>query len=105
MCEDSPVRVPSRKRIREASAKHPEWEARLAAWYRITKAAEWRNFADVKQSWRNVDSLGSCVVFDIGHNKCRLISYINYRSQKTFILHILTRAEYVKESWTNDCRA
>ena len=99
------VRILSRKRIREASAKHPEWEASLAAWYRITKGADWKNFPDVKRSWRNVDGVGSCVVFDISNNKCRLISYINYRSQKVFILHILTHAEYSKDWWKNDCCA
>ena len=99
------VRIISRKRIREASVKHSEWEASLAAWYRITKGAAWRTFPEVKQSWRNVDSVGTCVVFDISHNKCRLISYINYRTQKVFILHILTHTEYLKGGWKNDCSA
>ena len=99
------VRILSRKRIREASARHPEWEASLAAWYRITKGSEWRNIPDVKRSWRNVDAVGTCVVFDISHNKCRLISYINYASQKVFVLHILSHTEYSKDRWKNDCRA
>jgi mRNA interferase HigB len=97
------VRVLSRKKIREASAKHAEWEASLAAWYRIIKAAKWSNFPDVKQSWRNVDRVGTCVVFDISHNKCRLVSYINFRRQKVFILHILSHVEYAKDGWKNDC--
>jgi len=97
------VRIISRKRIREACAKHSEWEASLAAWYRITKGAVWRNFPNVRQSWRNVDSVGTCVVFDISHNKCRLISYINYKTQKVFILHILTHTDYIKDGWKDDC--
>jgi mRNA interferase HigB len=43
------------------------------------------------------------VVFDISNNKCRLVAYINYRSHKVFILHILSHAEYGKEGWKNDC--
>jgi mRNA interferase HigB len=101
----SAVRIISRKRIREASTKHSEWEASLVAWYRITKSAAWRNFPDVKQGWRNVDSVGTCVVFDISHNKCRLIAYINYKTQKVFIFHILTHTEYGKGGWKNDCSA
>jgi mRNA interferase HigB len=97
------VRIISRKRIREACAKHSEWEASLAAWYRITKGAVWRNFPNVRQSWRNVDSVGTCVVFDISHNKCRLISYINYKTQKVFILHILTHTDYIMDGWKDDC--
>ena len=97
------VRIIGRKRIREASATHGEWEASLAAWYRITKSAKWEHFAAVKQSWKNVDGIGTCVVFDVSHNKCRLISYINYRTQKVFILHILSHAEYGKDRWKSDC--
>jgi len=97
------VRIISRKKIREASAAHSEWGASLAAWYRITKSAEWAHFADVKQSWRNVDGVGTCIVFDVGHNGCRLVAYINYRSQIVFILHILSHVEYMKDRWKNDC--
>jgi mRNA interferase HigB len=99
------VRVISRKKIREASKAHPEWAASLAAWYKIVEsiATDWKHFGDVKSSWRNSDNVGICVVFDIGNNKCRLIAYINYRSHKVFILHILSHAEYGKEEWRNDC--
>ena len=97
------MRVISRKRIREAFATHSEWEASLAAWYRIAKSAKWEHFAAVKQSWSNVDSVGTCVVFDVSHNRCRLIAYINYRAQRIFILHILSHGEYMKGRWKNDC--
>ena len=97
------VRIISRKKIREASAAHGEWEASLAAWYRIAKSAEWEHFGAVKQSWKNVDSVGTCVIFDISHNRCRLVVYINYRARIVFILHILSHVEYMKERWKNDC--
>ena len=97
------VRIISRKKIREASATHGEWEASLAAWYRITKSAEWEYFAAVKRSWKNVDSVGTCAIFDISHNRCRLIAYINYRTQIVFILHILSHVDYRKDRWKNDC--
>jgi mRNA interferase HigB len=97
------VRVISRRRIREAVQSHPEWKASLDAWYRIAKAAEWENFEELKQGFNRADRVGSCVVFDISHNRCRLVSYINYRSQKLFILHILSHVEYDKDGWKNDC--
>ena len=43
------------------------------------------------------------MVFDVSYNKCRLIAYINYKSHKVFILHILSHVEYGKEAWKNDC--
>ena len=99
------VRVISRKKIREACRAHPEWAASLSAWYKIVKniSTDWKYFGDVKGCWRNSDNVGICVVFDISNNKRRLIAYINYKSHKVFILHILSHAEYGKEGWKNDC--
>ena len=84
------VRVISRRKIREAGSAHPEWAASLAAWYKIvnSNSTAWEHFGDVKSTWRNSDCVGICVVFDISNNRCRLISYINYRSHEVFILHI-----------------
>ena len=97
------VRVVSRKRIKEAEAAHPEWGASLYSWYKITRSADWRKFEDVKQTFNSADKVGTCVVFNISRNKCRLISYINYRTHKVFILYILSHAEYGREGWKDAC--
>jgi mRNA interferase HigB len=97
------VRVISRRKIRDACEEHPEWDASLSAWFKVAKNADWWHFPDVRQSWRNSDNVGACVVFDISHNKCRLNAWINYRSKKVFIRHILSHSEYDRENWKNDC--
>jgi mRNA-degrading endonuclease HigB of HigAB toxin-antitoxin module len=53
----------SKKRIKEANSKRSGWKASLQSWHKIAKAADWKN-PGVKQSWRNVDLVGICVVFD-----------------------------------------
>ncbi len=58
------VRIVSRKALREATARHSEWGASLNAWYKITQDADWKNFAEVRNSWRNSDVVGRFVVFD-----------------------------------------
>ena len=84
---------------------HPERAASLSAWYKTVKnaATDWKHFRDVKSTWKNSDNVGICVGFDISRNECRLIAYINHKSHKVFILHILSHAEYGKEAWKNDC--
>ena len=99
ICEDYTVRIITQRKLREAYKKHPEWEASLVSWRRIAKAATWNNFSDVRQSWRNVDIVDSSVVFNIGHNKCRLLAFIGYRIHVVFVLHILSHAEYDKGGW------
>jgi len=93
------VRIVSRKAVREATARHSEWGASLNAWYKITPDADWKNFAEVRNSWKNSDVVGRFVVFDIGHNKCRLIATIKYKWGMVYIRRILSRAGYDQEDW------
>jgi mRNA interferase HigB len=93
------MRIVSRKVIREAISKHSEWGASLSAWYKPTKHADWKTFADVRNSWRNSDVVGRFVVFDISHNRCRLIATIKYKWRMVYIRHILSHADYDEREW------
>jgi mRNA interferase HigB len=93
------MRVVSRKAIIEATASHSEWGASLNAWYKIAKNADWKNFADVRNSWKNSDVVGPFVVFDISHNRCRPIATIKYRWRMVYIRRILSHAEYDEKGW------
>jgi mRNA interferase HigB len=99
------VRVISRKKIKEASKEHPEWEASLAAWYQIVKDKQvnWANFVEVRQTFSNADKVGECVVFNIQYNKCRLVSWVKYKTKKVFIRAILTHSDYDREKWKDEC--
>jgi mRNA interferase HigB len=87
----------------EAAAQHPDASAPLDVWYRVTKKAEWKSIVDVKKSFSTADAVGTCTVFNIKGNTYRLIAWINYQTQKVFIKHVLTHAEYMKEAWKSDC--
>jgi mRNA interferase HigB len=93
------MRILSRKALKGATAKHSEWGASLNAWYKITKSADWKNFADVRNSWKNSDMVGCFVVFDISHNRCRLIATIKYKWSMVYIRCILSHAEYDEQEW------
>ena len=96
------MRIINRKVIREAIARHSEWAASLNAWYKVTKAADWTNFADVRNSWKNSDIAGRFVVFDICHNRCRLIASIKYKWRMVYIRRILSHAEYDEKGWQKE---
>jgi mRNA interferase HigB len=93
------MRILSRKAIREAAVQHSEWRASLNAWYKIARNADWRNFADVRNSWKNSDVVGRFVVFDISHNRCRLIAAIKYKWRMVYVRRILGHAEYDEREW------
>lgn len=97
------VRIISRKKLRQAWEKHRDWESPLRAWYKAAKKAKWEHFPGLKQTFGSADSVGSCIVFDIGGNKCRLITYINFEKQRVYTLHVLSHGEYDNGGWKNDC--
>lgn len=93
------MRVVSRKAIREATAKHSEWGASLNAWYKIATISDWKNFSEVRNSGRNSNIVGPFVVFDISHDRCRLITTIKYRWGMVYIRWILSHTEYDEKEW------
>jgi mRNA interferase HigB len=97
------MRIITKRKIREAIKAHSEWRASLESWHKIVKAADWHNFPDIKQSWRNVDLFNICVIFDIANNRARLITHVDYRHHLVFIRFIIEHAEYLKDRWKNDC--
>jgi len=79
--------------------KHPDAQSSLESWYRVVRKAAWRMPAEMKAVYANADLVGRRTVFNIAGNKYRLIARINYRSQRIFVLYILTHAEYDRGSW------
>lgn len=67
--------------------------------YRITKRADWDSLAEVRDDFAHADIVGRRTVFNIHGNSYRLITRINYRTKRVFILYILTHREYSKGDW------
>ena len=97
------MRVISRKKLVEASAQFPDVSVSLDVWYRATKRAEWKSIVEVRKTFSTADAVGTCTVFNIKGNAYRLITWINYRTHKVFVKHVLTHSAYDKEDWKNDC--
>ena len=93
------MHVISRKKLKEATARHSDLEAPLDAWFRIAKRAVWETLTDVRRTFSSADSVERFTVFNIKGNKYRLITEINYRRQRIYIRHVLTHAEYEQEKW------
>jgi mRNA interferase HigB len=90
-------------KIEEACQKHPDWQASLAAWRTIVSEAAWRHFPDVRQTFNMTDKVCECYVFNVRHNRCRVIARINFREKWVVILHVLDHVAYDKDGWKDDC--
>jgi mRNA interferase HigB len=89
--------VISRKAIREFGGKYSDAREPLAAWFTAVTNADWKNTAEVRQTFKDADFVGDKVIFNIAWNRYRLIAYITYRVRTVYIKAIITHKEYDKE--------
>ena len=99
------MRVISKRRVREFWQQEAAARSPLEGWYRVVndKQLTWRDFHDVKATYAGASLVGECVVFNIGGNKFRLITKINYLPHNVFIRSVLTHKEYDEGKWKKDC--
>ena len=89
------MRIISKTAIKDYYTKYPQAKIALLHWVEKTEAAQWRNFADIKQTFNSVDSVGNQrYVFNIKGNDYRLVVVIKFTPQNVLIRFIGTHAEY-----------
>jgi mRNA interferase HigB len=106
------MHIISHKALVDFWTKNPLAESPLQHWYKAVKKARWTNFAELREVFGTADAVGSCVVFDVGGNKYRLIAAVHYSrltpqkritGGRVFVLHVLTHKNYDKGGWKEDC--
>jgi len=91
------MRVIAKKTIRDYWEQEPGAKASLEAWYAEAKHADWKTPSDVKAKYGSASILkNSRVVFNIGGNTYRLVTWINYPFGIVYIRFVGTHSEYDK---------
>jgi mRNA interferase HigB len=93
------MRIIKRGALVQFWAKHPDAQPSLESWHNVARRAQWQTPAEMKLIYPSADLVGRRTVFNVAGNKYRLIARVNYRSQRVFVLFILTHAEYDREDW------
>ena len=89
------MRIIARNKIIEYYMRHPDAETAFEDWYQKVKKAEWTCFADMKQIFGSVDSVGNQhYVFNIRGNNHRLIVVVKFTIKLVLVRFIGTHAEY-----------
>lgn len=80
------MRIITESRLKKACEKHPDAEPSIQTWKKFVKAQNWNSFNDVRAtSVFAPDQVKNFVIFDIGGNKYRLITRINYKIKAIYI--------------------
>ncbi len=98
------MRIIKTSMLREFWEDHREAEASLRIWVQLAKAAEWRNFADVRRTFPSADLVTMAsgrrvVVFNIAHNRHRLIAAVHFNTRIVYTLMILPHKQYQADAW------
>jgi mRNA interferase HigB len=98
------VRIIKTSTLRKFWQVHRDAEPSLRSWIRMTKAARWESFADVRRTFPTADSVTvgsgrSVVIFNISQNRYRLIAAVHYNRRVVYTLRILTHKEYDRATW------
>jgi len=101
------VRIIKPKTLEAWAAAHAAAKTALSSWMAVVRAAEWKKFADVRQTYCSADQVKvasgrTVVVFDIAGNRFRLIAAVHYSTTVVFSLRFMTHAEYSKDRWKDE---
>ena len=102
----SGVHIVTRKHLSEAINNYPDAASEIKAWVGIVEAVRWHNFAEVRSMFKDADNVDDYVIFDIRHNRYRLVTVIHYakttKEKQTeghiYIRSFLTHKEYDSRS-------
>lgn len=80
--------------------KHPTSRKALDRWVKLIEGTSFKTPQSIKELFgSNVDFVGSQTVFDVGGNKVRAITKIEFSVKIVLVTHVLTHKEYDKEKW------
>jgi mRNA interferase HigB len=97
------VRIAGKLKLQDFWCIHPEARIPLERWVTVVENAEWANWAQLKSTFRSADlvkeGIKNFVVFNVGGNKYRLITTVNYQGRVVIVGLALTHREYDAEKW------
>jgi mRNA interferase HigB len=102
------MHIVTRKHLLDSEARYPDVATALRAWYKIAASARWRTLVEIRQSFQDADSVDEFVVFNVRHNRYRLITIVHYSPERNgrlteghlYIRSFLTHKDYNnKANW------
>jgi mRNA interferase HigB len=96
------VNVISRRGLDEAAKAlnvDRDTAAELTMWFHEARKANWTHLSEVRMDFPSVDQIGHVLVFNIRHNRYRLIVRVTFPKQKLYVKELLTHTQYDREEW------
>ncbi len=89
------VHIIARRPLKYLAMRFKDAKVPLDAWWHEVKSANWTTSTEIKSRYPSASFLGNNrVVFNIGGNKYRLVTIINYEAKIVYIRFAGTHSEY-----------
>lgn len=93
------MRLLGKNRLEAFIQKHPRSEKPLRRWQKLIVNSDYKNIVDLRKTFPSADFVEGKTVFNVGGNKIRTITTIEYGIRQVLITHVLTHEEYDREKW------
>jgi mRNA interferase HigB len=94
------VNVISRRGLKKLlEGKAADVVTETLAWYKTARSSRWEKLEDVRRDYPSADQVGNVLVFDIRHNRYRLIVRVIFGKRKLYVKALLTHREYDRREW------
>ncbi len=99
LCEHQNVNVLSAKTIKRFASQHADAADELLHWHRTAERARWQSLSDVRSVYADADQFECLLIFNIRHNRYRLIVKVDYRANLFMVKEFLTHTQYLRGDW------
>ena len=93
------MHVISRKPFRDASEQYPNSRVAIDDCYRVLRSGTFKTPDELRQVFPSLDNfkyLDRWWVIDISGNHLRLLAFIDFELNRSYVRHIVTHADYDK---------
>lgn len=93
------MRLLGTNRIDEFIKKHPDARSALRRWQKLIVETDYKSMSELKKTFPHADYVKGKTVFNVGGNKVRTITVIQYEITQVIITEVLTHEEYSRGRW------
>ena len=68
-------------------------------WYQVVGGSSFGSFNDIRKTFPSADWVQGLVVFNVGGNNYRLVAAVHFSTQRVYIRHVLSHADYSKRGF------
>ena len=90
------MEIVNRAELERFVQNHARARSSITEWTNNVNQAKWTSFSNVRQMYRSADYVAGLIVFNVGGNNYRIIARPDYQKQQSFIVSVMTHAEYGK---------